>query len=107
VSSQLHALVYVQHGLAGQRFGALIYDEAMRIEQVDQLLMSYPCVYDTRQRRITAENGPARQSYRRVQVIRLMLCALDLVHTVWRMPRYRRASWPCRAVHALQIGLFE
>jgi hypothetical protein len=41
------------------------------------------------------------------EVILLMLCALELVRIVWRMPWYRRASWPCRAVHAPQIGLFE
>jgi hypothetical protein len=47
-------------------------DEAMRIEQGDHLLVAYPCGYNPRQRRITAVDGPGRQSYRQVQVMQLM-----------------------------------
>jgi hypothetical protein len=36
-------------------------------------LVSYPCVYDTRQRRITAVDGTGRQHYRQVQILQLML----------------------------------
>jgi hypothetical protein len=53
----------------------LIYDEAMRIEPGDHLLVSYPCVYDLRQRRITAVDAQERQQYRHVQAIQLMLWA--------------------------------
>jgi hypothetical protein len=64
--------LYVDHGLSGQTVEVLIDDEAMRIEQAEHLLVSYPCVYDTRQRRITAVDGTGRQHYRPVQVIQLM-----------------------------------
>jgi hypothetical protein len=66
----------------------LIYDEAMRIEPGDHLLVSYPCVYDLRQRRITAVDVRGRQQYRHVQVIQLMLWALELARAVWRMPLF-------------------
>jgi hypothetical protein len=81
--------LYVDHGLSGQTVEVLIYDKALRIEQAEHLLVSYPCVYDTRQRRIIAVDGTGRQHYRQVPVIQLMLWALELVRTVWRMPRYR------------------
>jgi hypothetical protein len=99
--------LYVDHGLSGQRVEVLIYDEAMRIEQAEHLLVSYPCVYDTRQRRITAVDGTGRQHYHQVQVLQLMLWALELTRTVWRMPRYRRALWAPRALHAQQMRLFD
>jgi hypothetical protein len=50
-------------------FGPVIYDEAMRIEQAEHLLVSYPCVYDPRQRWITAVDGTGRQRYRQAQMI--------------------------------------
>jgi hypothetical protein len=86
---------------------AVTSNEALRIEQAEHLLVSYPCVYDTRQRRLTAVDGTGRQQYHRVPVVQLMLWALELVRTVWRMPRYRQASWRCAALHAPQVGLFE
>jgi hypothetical protein len=46
----------------------LIDDEAMRIEQAEHLLVAYPCVYDTRQRRITEVDGTGRQQYRQAQM---------------------------------------
>jgi hypothetical protein len=85
----------------------LIYDEALRIEQAEHLLVSYPCVYDTRQHRLTAVDGTGRQQYRYVQVVQLMLWTLELVRTVWHMPRYRRTSWHCDALPTPQVGLFE
>jgi hypothetical protein len=85
----------------------LLYDEAVRVEQDEHLLVSYPCVYDTRQRRITAVDGTGRQQYHRVQVVQLMLWALELVRTVWRMPAYQRAPRPRTALHAPQVGLFD
>jgi len=50
----------------------LIDDEAMRIEQAVRPLVSYPCVYGLRQRRITAVDVQGRQQYRHVQAIQLM-----------------------------------
>jgi hypothetical protein len=85
----------------------LIDDEAMRIEQGDHLLVSYPRVYDLRQCRITAVDVQGRQQYRHVQAIQLMLWALELARAVWRRPRYRRAAWAPRMGHALQMRLFD
>jgi hypothetical protein len=99
--------LYVDHGLSGQIVEVLIYDEAMRIEQAEHLLVSYPCVYDTRQRRIIAVDGTGRQLYRQAPMIQLMFWALELVRTVWRMPHYRRPSWLRRTLSARQIGLFD
>jgi hypothetical protein len=31
----------------------------------------------------------------------------ELVRTVWRLPRYRRASWTRQALHAPQVGLLD
>jgi len=97
----------VDRGLSAQTVKVFIYDEAMRIEQAEHLLVSYPCVYDTRQRRITAVDERGRQQYRHVQAVQLMLWALELVRTVWRMPRYRRTTWSPRALHAPQMRLFD
>ena len=94
-------------GLWGQAVDVLIDNEALRIEQVEQLLVSYPCVYDTRQRRLTAVDETGRQQYRYVHVVQLMLWTLELVRTVWHMPRYRRTSWRREALPMPQVGLFE
>ena len=55
-----------------QTVEVLLYDEVIRIEQAEHLLVSYACVYDTRQRRITAVDGTGRQHYRQVPMIQLM-----------------------------------
>jgi transposase InsO family protein len=39
--------LYVDRVLWGQTVEILVYDEAVRIEQADQLLVSYPCISDT------------------------------------------------------------
>jgi transposase len=98
---------YIDPGLWGHTVDVLISSEALRIERAEQLLVSYPCVYDTRQRRLTTVDGTGRQQYHHVPVVQLMLWALELVRTVWRMPHYRRASWRRTALHAPQVGLFE
>jgi hypothetical protein len=46
-----------------------IDDEEWRIEQADQLLVSYPCVYDTTRRRITAVAEQGRQQYRKASIV--------------------------------------
>jgi hypothetical protein len=67
-----HFGLSVDPGLWGQTVEVLIDDEAVRIEQADHLLVSYPCVYDPRQRRTTAVDGSGRQQYRHVQVVQFM-----------------------------------
>jgi hypothetical protein len=99
--------LYIDPGLWGQTVEVLMYDDAVRIEQAEQLLVSYPCVYDTKQRRLTAVDGTGRQQYRYVPVVQLVLWTLELAQTVWRMPRYRRAPWRRAALHAPPVGLFE
>ncbi len=70
---RLHNLgISVDQSLWGQPLDVLIDAEALRIEQAEHLLVSYPCVYDTRVRRITTVNEQGRQQYRDFQVIQLM-----------------------------------
>jgi hypothetical protein len=97
--------LYVEQGLWGHTVEVLIYDEMVRIEQTEQLIVLYPCLYDTRQRRITEIDASGRQYYGQVSESPLVLFALTLVRTVWRMPLYRRLTGPQRALSALQISL--
>jgi hypothetical protein len=99
--------LYVDQFLWGQTVAVLIYDEALRIEQADQLLVSYPCIYDTTQRRITAVAEQGRQQYRSFPVIQLMLWALEIMHAVWRMPPYRWSPRPRRGLRTRQLPLFD
>jgi hypothetical protein len=61
--------LYVDQGLWGQPVDVLIYDDAVRVEQANRLLVSYPCVYDTGQRRITSIDARGRQQYRQFQML--------------------------------------
>lgn len=99
--------LYVDRLLRGQRVEVLIYNEALRIEQNDQLIVSYPCHYSSKQRRITSVNPEGRQQYRHFQAIQLVLFTLAIARSVWRMPRYQWTRWPRRALRSLQIGLFD
>jgi transposase InsO family protein len=99
--------LYIDRGLWGQTVEVLIYDEALRIEQADHLLVSYPCVYDTVRRRIITIDGQGRQQYRQVQVVQLALVPVELMCSVWRMPLYQRGRWPRGRLHTLQASLFE
>jgi transposase len=99
--------LYIDRGLWGQTVEVLIYDEALRIEQAEHLLVSYPCVYDTVRRRITTIDGQGRQPYRQVHVRQLALVSVELMRSVWRMPPYRRSRWPRGRRHTLQASLFE
>jgi hypothetical protein len=99
--------LYVDQGLWGQTVEVLIYDEALRIEQADHLLVSYPCVYDPVRRRITTIDGHGRQQYRQAQILQLALVSIELMRSVWRMPPYRRGRWPRSRRHTLQASLFE
>lgn len=102
-----HFGLYVDRGLAGQWVEVLIYDDALRIEKEDQLLVSYPCVYDPRQRRVTAVDEGGRQQYRRFRWLHLMLFTLGAVRWVWRFPHYRRSRWPRRGFPRHQLSLFQ
>ena len=102
-----HFGLYIDRGLWGQTVEVLIYAEALRIEQADHLLVSYPCVYDTVRRRITTIDGHGRQQYRQAQILQLALVSIELMRSVWRMPPYRRGRWPRSRRHTLQASLFE
>jgi hypothetical protein len=85
----------------------LIYDDAVRVEQADRLLVSYPCVYATGRRRITSIDARGRQHYHQLQMLQLALWTLDLIRVVWRMPPYQRRRWPRQGSFVRQISLFE
>jgi transposase InsO family protein len=97
----------IDRGLWGQTIEVLIDDEALRIEQAEHLLVSYPCVYDTVRWRIATIDGQGRQEYRQCQVLQLALVSVELMCSVWRMPPYRRGRWPRGRRHTLQASLFE
>jgi hypothetical protein len=101
---RLHNLgVYVEQGLWGHPVEVWVYDDVVRIEQGAQAMVSYPCVYDLRQRRIITIDARGRQQYGEVPVMQLVLWTPALVRTVWRMPRYRRRAVPRRVLLAQQI----
>jgi hypothetical protein len=93
--------------LWGHTVEVWVYDDVVRIEQGEQTVVSYPCVYDPRQRRLIAIDARGRQQYCEVPVMQLILWTLALVRTVWRMPRYRRMAVPRRVLLAQQIHLWQ
>ena len=99
--------IHVDRLLRGQTVDVLIYDDALRIEQKDHLIVSYPCVYAPKQRRITSVEEKGRQQRQHFEAIQLALFVLEVVRSVWRMPPYRWSRWPRRAVQALQLKLFK
>jgi hypothetical protein len=99
--------LYVDRVLWGQTVAVLSYDEALRIEHAEHLLVASPCVDDTTRRRITAVAEHGRQQYRAFQVVQLMRWALEIMQTVWRMPPYRRAQRPRRGLRTRQLTLFD
>lgn len=101
-----HFGLYVAQGLWGHRVEVLVYDDMVRIEQAEQVVVSYPCVYAPRQRRITDLDASGRPQYVEVPVIQLVFFALALVQTVWRMPLYRRMPAPRQARAELQRRLW-
>ena len=98
--------LYVEQGLWGHTVEIWIYDDVVRIEQGEHVVVSYPCVYDPRQRRITDVDARGRQQYGDVPIMQLVLFTLALVRTVWRLPRYRRITEPQRRLFAPQISLW-
>jgi len=99
--------LYVDQGLWGHRVEVWMYDDVVRIEQGEHVVVSYPCVYDPRQRRITDVDARGRQQYCDIPIMQLVLFTLALVRTVWRMPRYRRIAAPRRVLLAPQISLWQ
>jgi hypothetical protein len=97
----------VAQGLWGQRVVVLVYDDMVRIEHAEQVVVSYPCVYDPRQQRSIELDASGRQQYVEVPVIQLVFFALALVRTVWRMPLYRRLPAPRQARAELQMRLWS
>ena len=98
--------LYVEQGLWGQRVEVWVYDELLRIEQAEQIVVSYPCVYDPRQRRIIEVDAAGRQQDVEVPVMQLVFLTLALVRTVWRMPRYRRTDTPPSVLAVRQMRLW-
>jgi transposase InsO family protein len=88
--------LYVEQGLWGHTVEVWIYDDVVRIEQGEHVVVSYPCRYDPRQRRIIDVQAHGRQQYCHIPVMQLVLWTLALARTVWRMPRYRRMVAPRR-----------
>jgi hypothetical protein len=106
--SRLHNFgLYVDQGWWGHTVEVWVYDDVVRIEQGTQAMVSYPCVYNPRQRRIIALDARGRQQYGEVPVMQLVLWTLALVRTGWRMPRYRRRAVPRRVLLAQQIHLWQ
>ena len=99
--------LYVEQGLWGHRVEVWMYDDLVRIEQAEQVVVSYPCVYDPRQQRITEIDASGRQQYAEVPVMQLVFFTLALVRTVWRMPRYHRTDRPPSALAVRQMRLWS
>jgi hypothetical protein len=97
--------LYVEQGLWGQTVEVVLYDDVVRIEQAAQQVVSYPCVDDTRQRRITEVDASGRQQYVQVPVIQLVVFTLALVRTVWGMPLYHRTQESRRVLSATPMSL--
>ena len=95
----------VDRELWGHPVKALIYDDRPRVERAEHVLVTSPGSYDTRPRRITEGEASGRHQYHRVRVIQLVLFALGVARTGWRMPCYRRAQGPRQAVQARQMSL--
>jgi hypothetical protein len=93
--------------LWGQTVAVLIDDEAWRIEHAEPLLVSYPGVYDTTRRRITAVAEHGRQPYPSFPMIPLMLWALEIMQTVWQMPPYRWAPRSRQGFRMRQLTRFD
>jgi transposase InsO family protein len=99
--------LYVDRALWAQTVEVLIYDDALRVEQAEQLIVLYPCLYDPTQRRIMAIDAYGRQQYCHFPMVQLALFTLELLRVVWKLPSYRRSPWSHRLLQAQQGSLFE
>jgi hypothetical protein len=98
--------LYVDQGLWGHTVEVWIYDDVVRIEQGEHVVVSYPCLYDPRQRRIREVQAHGRQQYCQIPVMQLVLWTLALARTVWRLPLYRRIAAPRSVLLTQQITLW-
>jgi transposase InsO family protein len=98
--------LYVDQGLWGHTVEVWIYDDVVRIEQGEHVVVSYPCLYDPRQRRIKDVQAHGRQQYGQIPVMQLVLWTLALARTVWRLPLYRRLAAPRSVLLTQQITLW-
>ena len=99
--------LYVDQALWAQTVEVLIYDDALRVEHPEQLIVLYPCLYDPTQQRIMTVDAQGRQQYRHFPVWQLALFTLELMRVAWEMPPYRRSPWSRRLLQAQQGSLFE
>jgi hypothetical protein len=98
--------LYVDQGLWGHTVEVWIYDDVVRIEQGEHVVVSYPCLYDPRQRQIKAVQAHGRQQYCYIPVMQLVLWTLALARMVWRLPLYRRRAAPRSVLLTQQITLW-
>ena len=99
--------LYVEQSLWGHTVEVWIYDDVVRIEQGEHVVVSSPCLYDPRQRRSIDVQAHGRQQYCQIPVMQLVLWTLALARTVWRMPRYRRMAAPRPVLLAQQITSWQ
>jgi transposase InsO family protein len=99
--------LYVDRALWAQTVEILLYDDALRVEQAEHLIVLYPCLYDPTQRCIMTVDAQGRQQYRHFPVLQLALFTLELLRVVWKMPPYRRLPSSQRLLQAQQGSLFE
>jgi hypothetical protein len=59
-----------------------IYDDALRGEQAERLIVLYLCLYDPTPRCITTVDAQGRQQYRHVPTWQLALLMLELLRVV-------------------------
>jgi len=84
--------VYVDQGLWGHTVEVWVYDDVVRIEQGEQTVVSYPCVYDPRQRCLIAIDARGRQPYCEVPVMQLVLWTLNRATRHWYTGSTRRRA---------------
>jgi hypothetical protein len=97
----------VDQGLWGHTVEVWVYDDVVRSEPGEQVVVSYPCLYDPRQRRIRDVHAHGRQQYCHIPVMPWVLWTLARARTVWRMPRYHRMAESRRGLLAPQISLWQ
>lgn len=124
VGCTTHADVYRQHACMGkfasttlacmvepalwsQIVEVFIYDDAVRIEHAAHLIVVYPCLSESTQRRIITVDAQGRQHYRHFPLVQLVLFTCELLRVVWEMPPYQRSPGSRQRLLAPQRSLFE
>jgi hypothetical protein len=78
--------LYGDRALWAQTVELVLYDDALRVEQAEHLIVLYPCLHDPTQRRIMTVDAQGRQPYRHFPVLQLALFTLELLRVVWTRP---------------------